>query len=93
VETSWWYCCHVLNATPRVFTPSVVAQFVTETPRSAWEVHQFLNEISQADGATVEAEDVADLKKWLLTVGRGTRSRSRGTGARDGTGGNHGTGV
>jgi hypothetical protein len=53
-----------------VFLPSVVAQFVTETPRSAWEVHQFLNEISQADGATVEAEDVADLKKWLLTVGQ-----------------------
>jgi hypothetical protein len=35
-----------------VFLPSIVAKFVIETSRSAWEVHQFLNEISQEDGAT-----------------------------------------
>jgi hypothetical protein len=53
-----------------VYLPSVVAKFVATKPRTAWEVHQFLDEKVQQDESDIVAEDVVDLKSWLLTVGQ-----------------------
>jgi hypothetical protein len=50
--------------------PSVVAKFVATKPRTACEVHQFLDEKVQQDDSDIVAEDVVDLKSWLLTVGQ-----------------------
>jgi hypothetical protein len=49
-----------------VYLPSIVAKYAAEKPRTAWEVHQYLNEIVQAEDAIVEEEDVVNLKRWLL---------------------------
>jgi hypothetical protein len=53
-----------------VYLPAVIAKFVIEKPRTAWEVHQHLNEMAIADDSLFEDGDVVNLKKWLLTVGQ-----------------------
>jgi hypothetical protein len=53
-----------------VYLPAVIAKFVIEKPRTAWEVHQHLNEMAVADDALFEDGDVENLKKWLLAVGQ-----------------------
>jgi hypothetical protein len=58
-----------------VYLPSVVAKFVASKLRTAWEVHQFLDEQVQQDESAIVTEDVNDLKSWLLMVGQTARAK------------------
>jgi hypothetical protein len=53
-----------------VYLPSIVAKYATEQPRTAWEVHQYLNETVLAEESVVEETEVEKLKVWLLAVGQ-----------------------
>jgi hypothetical protein len=53
-----------------VYLPAVIAKFVSEKPRTAWEVHQHLNEMTVSEESLFEEGDIENLKKWLLAVGQ-----------------------
>jgi hypothetical protein len=53
-----------------VYLPTIVAKYATEKPRTAWEVHQHINELVASEDAAIEEADVEKLKVWLLTVGQ-----------------------
>jgi hypothetical protein len=53
-----------------VYLPSVVARYAAETPRTAWEVYQFINDLVIQDDSEVAEADAAGIKQWLLAVGQ-----------------------
>jgi hypothetical protein len=52
-----------------VYLPSVVAKYAAESPKTAWEIYQFIDELIAGDAPEVTEEEVVNIKQWLLTVG------------------------
>jgi hypothetical protein len=53
-----------------VYLPSVVAKYAADSPKTAWELYQFINELVVGDAPELTEEEVANIKQWLLTVGQ-----------------------
>jgi hypothetical protein len=53
-----------------VYLPSVVAKYAADSPKTAWELYQFIDELVVGDAPELTEEDVASIKQWLLTVGQ-----------------------